>query len=369
MIRVSTVVLILTYILYSLSLGISAYCETPLNIKIGVALSLSGDCADVGSDSLKGLNLAVEEINRSGGILTRQVELVVEDTKESSSINAVTAFKKLTDDKEINFIIGPSCSSAALAIAPIARKLPKVVLISPSVGVREFVSGADNIFKLWPYDEDGPRLLAQYASKQNWKKVAIISSQQAWELAQGNFVAEAVTSFGGEVVAKVETLPNEPNLKAVVVQILRRLPDVVVLANYLQMDRAAIELARHGYKGSILTSLMTDDKIKLAEGKLESSISYGYPPAVPEFLHKFETRFGAKPASVSADTAYDSMILLKDAIVRAQTFDVEVIKRTLHEVREFMGASGKFSLDSSGGAIRIPRLFRVVGEQKVEFSG
>jgi branched-chain amino acid transport system substrate-binding protein len=366
MIRASASCLIIAYTLCSLFTGMTAFCETPLKLKIGVALSLSGDCADVGSDSLKGLRLALEEINQAGGILSRQVELVVEDTKESSSVNAVTAFKKLTDNKELQFIIGPSCSSAALALAPIARKLPSILMISPSVGVRDFVTGSDNIFKLWPYDEDGPRLLAQFASKKNWRKVAIISSQQAWELAQGNFVADAVVSFGGEVVAKVETLPSEPNLKGVITPILRRNPNVIVLTNYLQMDRAAIELAKQGYKGPVLTSLMTDEKIKLADGKLENSISYGYPPAAPEFLEKFEARFGSKPTSVGADTSYDALVLLKETIVKTQTFDVEVIKKTLRDAHEFMGASGKFSLDSSGGAIRVPQLFKVVGEQKIQ---
>lgn len=368
MIRVVIRFIILLQVFVYFSSGTNAFCQPSQKLKIGVAFSLSGDCADVGADSLKGLTLAVEEINQQGGILSRQIELVVEDTKESSSVNAVTAFKKLTDQRDIQYIVGPSCSSAALALAPIARRLPNTILISPSVGVREFVTSADTIFKLWPYDEDGPRLLAEYASRKQWKKVAIISSQQAWELAQGNFVAHAVSASGGEVVSKVEPLPNEPNLKGVITLILRRAPDVVVLTNYLQMDRAAVELHRQGYKGPILTSLMTDEKIKLAEGTLENSISYGYPPAVPEFLKKYKARFGSTPMSIGADTSYDAMVLIKEAIVRAQTFDVGIVKKELHDVREFKGASGNFSLDSSGGAIREPHLFKVVGLQKVEIA-
>lgn len=368
MIRAVTRLLILLLLSASLLVRTEAFGETARKLKIGVAVSLSGDCADVGADSLKGLQLAVEEINRTGGVLSREIELVVEDTHESSSVQSVSAFKELTKRDDMHYIIGPSCSSAALALAPIAKKQSNIILISPSVGVREFVAGSDNIFKLWPYDEDGPRLLADYAKTRNWKKVGIISSQQAWELAQGKIVADAVVASGGEVVSKVEPLPNESDLKTVVAPVVRRAPDVIVLTNYLQMDRAAVELARNGYKGPILTSLMTDEKIKLADGKLEGSISYGYPPAAPEFVKKFEARFGTGPVSVGADTSYDAIVLLKEVIERKQSLDVEVIKKALREVREFKGASGRFSLDSSGGAIRVPQLFKVEGQRKVELA-
>ncbi len=148
---------------------------------IAALLSLTGDCADVGDLSKKGIELAIKEINAEGGILGRPVKLILEDSNESNSINAVSAYRRLLLNSDIHFLIGPSCSPAALAIAPIAAKNPDVILFSPSVGQREFNEAGDNLFKLWPYDEEGPKLLAEYANKKGWKKVAIFSSQQSWE--------------------------------------------------------------------------------------------------------------------------------------------------------------------------------------------
>lgn len=58
--------------------------KTDKTLKVGALLCLSGVCAETGSNSLRGLELAAEQINKSGGILGRQIVLNVEDTKESS---------------------------------------------------------------------------------------------------------------------------------------------------------------------------------------------------------------------------------------------------------------------------------------------
>lgn len=335
------------------------------SIKIGAILSLSGDCADVGELTRKGLELASSEINSHGGILGRSVEFVVEDTKESNSINAVTAFQRILLNKEIRFLFGPSCTPAGLAVAPVAAKHPEILLISPSIGLREFNEAGPNIFKLWPYDEDGPRLLAEFAIEQNWRSAAVFSSQQAWELAQGRFFSVAFEKLGGKITEKVEPIQSINDLKTEAMKLIRSKPDVIVLTNYLQFDIAARELERQGWKGPKIASLMTGEKILSAAGALEGTVSYGYPPASPSYLDLFQKKFGREPWSISSDTAYDALTLLAKVINEKKSLSPELIAGELRKVRDYRGASGVFSIDEKGGVLRTPILYVVKGNHNV----
>lgn len=326
---------------------------------IGAIVSLSGDCADVGDVSRKGLELAAEEVNASGGILGKKIQLTVEDTKETSSINAVTAFKHITLNPELHYLIGPSCTPAGLAVAPIAAKLPNIILASPSIGLRQFNEAGENIFKLWPYDEDGPKLLAKYAIEKGWKRVAIFSSQQAWEQAQGNFFAAEFRKLGGEVVAKVEPLQSEHDLRTEAMKLVRSDPDFVLLCDYIQFDIAAQELVRQGYKGPKLSTLMTAEKVELAKGALEGTVAYGYEPASPVFVERYTKKYGQAPNSIGADNAYDALHLIARAINEVGADNPQMVRKKLREVKNYPGASGVFSIDGHGGVVRSPILFVV----------
>ena len=95
-----------------------------------------------GLDSLTGLGesygvplsqskfMAVEEINAAGGINGRMLKLIVEDSKCTAN-DAITAYRRLTEVEGIKIILGATCSSATLGVAPLAEK-DRVILLSPS---------------------------------------------------------------------------------------------------------------------------------------------------------------------------------------------------------------------------------------------
>jgi branched-chain amino acid transport system substrate-binding protein len=324
---------------------------------IGAFLSLTGDCADGGDLSKKGIELAIDEVNANGGILGRPVQLILEDSREANSVNAVTAYRRLIVNADIHYIIGPSCTPAGLAVAPLAAKNPNIVLISPSIGLRQFNEAGENIFKLWPYDEEGPKLLAQYARKQGWKRAAIFSSQQTWSEAQGNFFEAEFERLGGEIVAKVEPLQGESDLRSSAMRLVTAKPEFVLLSNYTQFEIAAQELVRQGYRGPKLSTLMTEEKVSLSNGALDGDVSYGYEPASPKFLELFKAKYGKEPWGIGADTAYDAMHLYAKTINEIKTDNPLLVSKQLLTIKDYPGASGVLSIDTQGGVTRQPSLF------------
>jgi branched-chain amino acid transport system substrate-binding protein len=126
---------------------------------------------ETGTNALRGVQLAQEQINKSGGILGRQIELVVQDTREMDSpANAVSAYRQLRLDSDIELFVGPSWTVGGLPVAPIAAR-DNVVVMAPSIGLEGFNEASDNLFNLWPHDSVATKALAQYAIDHGWKGV------------------------------------------------------------------------------------------------------------------------------------------------------------------------------------------------------
>ncbi len=93
---------------FAISLPIAAQAADP--IKIGMVAPLTGPIADAGRYGVQGAKLAVEEVNKAGGVLGRPFELVIEDD-QSLNPSTVLAFAKLADDKDIVAFLGPTRST------------------------------------------------------------------------------------------------------------------------------------------------------------------------------------------------------------------------------------------------------------------
>jgi ABC-type branched-subunit amino acid transport system substrate-binding protein len=86
-------------------------------IKIGMVVPITGPAAESGAYALTGTRIALDKINKAGGVLGKQVELVTEDD-QSTNPGAVLAFSKLATQSEFIAFLGPIRSTAVHAIQP-----------------------------------------------------------------------------------------------------------------------------------------------------------------------------------------------------------------------------------------------------------
>lgn len=330
--------------------------------KIGAVLCTSGACASYGVNSVRGAQIAIDEINASGGVLGKKVELVVQDTNEATSGSAaVSAYRQLRTDKSIQFYIGPSWSPAGLALAPIIAKEKDVVIMSPSIGVAEFHKTANNIFNARGSDEANSRKDADYVFAQGLRRAAIFSSQQPWESAQADFFEDEFKKLGGIVETRQEPLPTVGDVSAEVAQILSKKPEVVFLSSVVLLASAAKKLRQMGYAGPILASQIDPTRIAEAQGALEDAVFFSFKNPQDEFVRKFQERY-SEPASLEAAISYDIVKVFSMAVTKAKTFEVSQVIREISAISTF-GASGVFSFDREGGAIREVAAFKVINSK------
>jgi branched-chain amino acid transport system substrate-binding protein len=325
--------------------------------QIGVMLCQTGNCADWGSAALKGAQLAKEQLNASGGVLSKRIDFVVEDSAESvSGARAVTAFQSLLA-KNLQFYIGPSWSPAALAIAPIAAKRTNILVVTPSASAREFSRSASHLFNMRPPEELATRSLARYAFNQGKKRAAIFSSQQAAESVQGRIFEDEFKKLGGEITIRIEAIPTQSELKGEALKIVQTAPDAIFLMNYNQMDVGIKELSTLGYKGMRLAISLDDARVASARALFEGMIIGRAAEPTQEFQSTFAKRFGEQPG-LSAEGGYDAVITLAQAIRDVGSFDVQQVRDKLQH-GNFSGAIGNFTFDGNREIAQAPVLFVV----------
>lgn len=345
----------LTCLLICSSLKVSVADTSSL--KIGVMVCLSSGCAEYGTNSLNSIRLAVDELNAQGGVLGRRIELVVEDSQDSTPSKSVTAYRKLTQDKDIHLFIGPSWSIGGMPIAPLVKANKDIIFISPSVGIKDFAESSDNIFNTWPPDEKGTRELAKYAFRQGWKRVAIMGAQDPWVITQSKAFADEFKKLGGLITILVEPLQQTVDIKADILRIKDSNPDAVFIPNTIY-DIVAKELKNVNFYGPKLASLMEKDRVLSAEGSLDGTFFTLNEKPTEAFYQNYKKKYNIEPG-IASQTAYDAIMLYVEAIRNVNSFEVDKIKDALHKIKDFHGASGVFSFNEQGVVDKPPVLWMV----------
>jgi branched-chain amino acid transport system substrate-binding protein len=140
-------------------------------IKIGLVLSTSGAAQPYGENAKRGVELAADEINASGGINGQQIEIVFRDCKTDGK-EAARVLNELIDDEKVQVVIGDVTSTCVVEMEPIANER-KVTLITPGASYPELSRKGDFVFRYWYSDELEGKADARYAKLNlNWTNLA-----------------------------------------------------------------------------------------------------------------------------------------------------------------------------------------------------
>src|SRR5271155_2669801 len=193
------------------SLATPAFCRIARAagdaIKIGMVLSVTGPGADGGKYSLTGAKIALDRVNKAGGVLGKQVELITEDD-QTTNPGAVLAFSKLAVQPDIVAFIGQVRSTQTHAMAPDILKTGKPVCFG---GTDPTLTKLGNpwLIRFRPNDTYSARVIATYGvetiGKKNW---AIVHSTDAF----GTSGSKALTAALDKIGAKVAIDQGYPNL-------------------------------------------------------------------------------------------------------------------------------------------------------------
>ena len=304
-------------------------------IKIGGIFPLSGAVAVYGVECKNGIDLAIEEINAAGGINGKNVVLISEDD-EGNPDKTVNAYQKLTSKDGAKIIIGSLTSGCTQAITNRAQA-QKVVQIAPAATAPAITDAGDYIFRACFIDPFQGRVGGKFSAETLNAKTAAILYDTGNDYSVGlteNFEA-AFTQAGGKIVAKEAYTTNDKDFNAQLTKIKSANPDVVYLPDYYNVVAL---IAKQLRAQGIVAPIVGADGWDGILGNSSAEVLNGFysnhyatdstDPAVQAFVKKFNDKYSKDPNSFAA-LGYDSVYILKDAIIKAGSDDATAVKEAL----------------------------------------
>src|SRR3954466_7123050 len=183
-------------------------------IELGFYGALTGPQATFALSGRNGARLAIDEINRTGGVLGKKLSLFSEDDRKEPA-EAASAVSKLITQNHVVALIGENASSRTLAAAPIAQSY-KVPMVSPSSTNVEVTKKGDYIFRVCFIDPSQGKALALFA-RQNLKAGAaaiLIDSKSDYSVGLAAAFENSFTAAGGRVISQIKYAEGDSDFSA-----------------------------------------------------------------------------------------------------------------------------------------------------------
>ena len=331
------------------SLALVACQSNADTIKIGLIGPLTGDAATIGADVLNGAKLAVDQINATGGINGKKVELIAEDGR-CTGADAASAAQKLVNVDKVIAIIGGLCSGETLAAAPIAEAA-HVVMLSPTSSSPDVTKAGDFIFRNYPSDALKTVAMAKYFKDKGWAKVATVTTNADFSI---GFLNALKKDVGEKAMAFSETVdPDTKDFRSVLTRLKGVNFDVFVPNTHTPGSMSILikQFREQGFTQPMVTHDVGDDKTVWQEAGAASDglqiINVASIPETSAFGSQFLATYKVQAGLVWAAYSYDSARVLFQVIGAGAT-DGPAIRDALYKVSSFPGIVGTFGFDQNG---------------------
>jgi branched-chain amino acid transport system substrate-binding protein len=331
-------------------------------VVIGVSGPLTGQYAQYGADWRRGFDLALAEINGSGGINGRRLAYRFEDS-QSDPRQTVAIAQKFVAEGAIVAELGDFSSAASMAASPIYQR-NKLVQFGFTNSHPDFTKAGDYVWSNAPNQADDMPVLAEYAAgKLGLRRLAIAYINGDWGRTSKDLFLPAAAKAGAAVVAAEGYLPNEQDFRSLLVRLRDAKPDGLVLISYYPDGALLVRQARDtGLRvpavaaGSVYSPKFLELAGDAAEG-VYTNTNY-FPddprPAVQRFVAAYRAAGGEGVPGFYVARAYDAMVLLA-TVMRQFGPSREAVHDGLKQVRDVPSVLfGSVTFDPETRRVRHP---------------
>src|SRR6266545_2090409 len=327
------------------------------SIKVGGGFALTGDESALDLPAANGAKLAAKEINAAGGVLGRQIDLIVHDTQYKMDVTAQVAKQFVEQDKVIS-VIGFTDTDSVLASGPTIQGAGLPFITAGATSPKIPTQVGDNMFLACFGDNVQAAVGAEYGFKTFGKNAYLLLDKgvEYTTLLAGYFKAR-YTELGGTIaledqyddkatdfsaqIAKVKALPAQPDFYYIAAMPYNVGP---VVKQFRDAGLTGPIIGGDGYD--------TPDLVSVA-GKSAENVFFtthalmdatGGTEGIKKFIAAYNKEYGHDPENAFAALGYDSVYLLVDAVKRASSTDAQAIKKALEATSNFAGITGAITL-------------------------
>ena len=358
--------------------GCSSSKGNDKEIKVGANFEVTGGVANYGNQALKGIKLAIKQANENGGVLGKQINLIVADNKSEAS-EAANAATKLISQDGVKVLLGPATTSNMLAASQIAtdNKIPAITptATNPKITV-ENGQVKPYIFRSCFIDPLQGEVMADFATKTlNVKTAAIyVDSSSDYSKGLAEVFAKKFAEAGGTIVAQESFLQKDQDFKSTLTKLKASNPEVIFIPAYYEEVGKIVKQARElGINAKLLGADGWDDS-KLVDIAGAQPLNGTYfcshyseqdnDANVKDFIAAYKAEYGEEP-NVFAALGYDAGKMLVDAIKRAGSDDPEKIRQALAETKDLQVGTGIITMDANHDPIKSAVVLEMKDGQKI----
>lgn len=342
------------HLLYlTLALGLlSCSKKVETGIPVGQFASLTGAQATFGQSTDKGVRLALEEINGSGGVLGQPIRLITKDN-QSKPGETSTAVRELITRDRVVALIGEVASGRSLEAAPIAQR-SGIPMISPASTNEKVTEAGDHIFRVCFIDPFQGTVCAKFARELGATKAAILTDvSKDYSLGLAKSFKERFSREGGKITGEQSYSGGDKDFSAQLTAIKAANPEVVFLPAYYTEAPLIIHQARQfGITVPFIGGDGWDSPELISVGGPAMEGCYfsnhfsnqSTDPQVVAFVNAYRKKYNENPDAMVA-LGYDALRLLANAMKRAGTSDPAKVNTAIAATKDFQGVTGKITLD------------------------
>ncbi|HHX95565.1 MAG TPA: ABC transporter substrate-binding protein [Clostridia bacterium] len=333
-------------------------------IKIGFLGGLTGAHSHYGIETLKGMKMAVEDINAAGGVLGKKLEIVEGDHGSNSSEAANVTQKLITQG--VAAIVGDPTTGITKSAAQICQPAQVVLMSAGAVGTGVVEIG-DFIYRDVLLDAVAAPAVTKYLKEElGWGKVALVTTTGLpYSESLTSIFKPALEEQGIEIVAEQSIMEKDTNFSAQVTELTRKDFDGVIFTGYYTEGALFMKEMRKQGLNQVMAGgdgLLGKELYGLGGNAVEGSMVYaGFAVdketaagKTAEFIEKYKANNDGNIPDMFSAQGYDAVMLLADAMEAADSSDPKVFKDTLAATKDWEGVTGTITFDENREPIKSP---------------
>jgi branched-chain amino acid transport system substrate-binding protein len=325
-------------------------------IKIGVIAEAQ---AVAGSSIPQAAQLAADEINASGGVNGKKIEIVSYDN-HSSAAESVRAFQRAVNEDHVNAVIASYISEVVLALEPWTGRL-KTVMVTPGAASDVITQNIAKDYDNLKYTFHGYLTSTSIAdsvcapakdllvNQLHMKTAVVMSEDAAWTTPLDAEYLKCLPEIGLKVLDHIRVSPDTTDFTPIFNKIEGEKPDVMItgishvgVQPTVQWKQQEVPIPMFGISSQATNSSFWNDTNGAVEGVLYQAVSgpgVAVTPKTLPFVNAFKAKYGNFP-SYCGYTAYDEVYYLADAFKRAGSTDSDKLVDAL-EKTDYVGTIGR----------------------------
>lgn len=344
-------------------------CQPQTAIEIGVVGTMSGNQSDLSVSGRRGVELAVKEINSTGGINGRMIQLVVKDDKNNPT-RSQEIVKEFVNEK-IEVVIGNYTSGMLTAAYDTIQNSP-ILYVGPTISADSLTSLDDHFIRFIPSTINQANTIIADITKEGYKNFIVVMDEKnkGFSGALRKNFEDQLNAIDGTVKYSIdyseitgtilkeltEQLRSSERIDSIFV--IGNANDIALIAQHLNKEKIAVQI--YGPLWSHTNDLITKGGISVEGIRVVSGIDMrSEKESFIKFKQTFKTLYG-DDVTFAAMYSYESMMAIAQAMRETKKTDWESIKSKLIELRSFTGLQSDFVLDTFGDNVRQYTLDKII---------